>query len=70
MVALAIAGIVPALAVKVPLVDMAGMVTEAGTVRAELSEARETVVLPLPAELDSVTVQVLLAPEANVAGAH
>jgi len=70
MVALPLALIVPAFAVKVPLVDMAGIVMDAGTVKVELFEARETVVLPLAAAFVNVTVQVLFAPEANVAGEH
>lgn len=69
-VALPFAEIVPAVAVNVPAVELAAMVTDAGTVREELLDARETVVLPLRAALASVTVQVLVALEARLLGEH
>ena len=70
IVALPFDTMVPAVALKVAEVELAGTDTEAGTVRAPLLEDSEIVVAPFAAALDSVTVQVLLAPEANVAGAH
>ena len=70
MVALALLVIVPAAAVKVAVVEFAGTETEAGTVRAALLEDRATVVLPLRAAFDSVTVQVVLAFEARLEAVH
>src|SRR5215469_2855110 len=61
---------VPAAAVKVAVVALAATVAEAGTVNAALLEERETVVPPVGAALESVTVQVLLALDARVVGAH
>ena len=69
-VALPFAEIVPAAAVKLAVVELAATVTEAGTVKATLLDASETVVLPLRVAFESVTVQVLVALEARVAGEH
>ena len=62
--------IVPAAALNVAVVELAAIVTEAGTVRAALLEDRATVVLPLRAALDSVTVQVVLALDARLDAPH
>jgi hypothetical protein len=70
MVALPLDAMVPAVAVKFAEVELAGTDTEAGTVRTPLFEDSDTIVAPLAVELDRVTVQVLLAPDANVAGEH
>ena len=61
---------VPAVARKVAVVLEAATVTETGTVRAEVLSDRATVMPPAGAEADRVRVQVLLAPEARVAGVH
>ena len=68
MVAESLEAIVPAVAVKVAVVELAATVTEEGTVRVPLLEDRDTVAPPVGATLDSVTVQVLLALEARVVG--
>ena len=70
MVALPLLEIVPAVAVNVPVMELAATVTEAGTVRLALLDDRETAVPPVGAGLDKVTVQVLVALEASVVGEH
>jgi hypothetical protein len=69
-VALALEVTVPAVAVKDAVVAAAGTVTEAGTVRVALLEARVKVVPPVGAGFDSVTVQEALALEAMLVGVH
>src|SRR4029077_4817244 len=64
-VALALDVTVPVIAVKLAVVEFAGTVTEAGTVRVALLDERPTMVFPLRAALDSVTVQVVLALDAR-----
>ena len=59
-----------AVAGKVAVAVLAGMVREAGTVTAELLLATETAVPPVGAVWFRVTVQVLAAPTATEAGAH
>ena len=59
---------VPAVTVKVALVLPARTVAEEGTVSEELLSETETATPPVGAALEMVTVQVLLAPEAKVAG--
>ena len=58
---------VPAVAVKLAVVLPASTVTEVGTVKAVLLSEIETAI-PVVAALERVTVQVLLAPEANEVG--
>ena len=60
----------PACAVNVAVVAPERTVTEAGTVRAALLEDRVTAIPPPVAAAEIVTVQVELAPETTVAGAH
>jgi hypothetical protein len=62
-VALALAVTVPAVTVKDVVVAVAGTVTEAGTVRVAFLEDRVTVVPPVGAGFDKVTVQEVLALE-------
>ena len=69
-VALPLAEIVPAVAVKVAVVVLAGTLTDAGTVRDALLEDSETEVAAVREALDSVTVQELVALEARVVGEH
>ena len=57
-----------AVAGKVAVAALAGMVKEAGTVTAELLLARETVVPPVGAGWFRVTVQALAAPTDNAVG--
>ena len=59
--------IVPAVAVKVAVVELAATVTEAGTVSSALLSDTVTVVAVVGA-LDRVTVQVLLAEEFRLVG--
>lgn len=59
----------PAVAVKLPVVEPAATVTEAGTVRAALLPETVTGVLAVAAA-DKVTVQGDVVPEAIVAGEH
>ena len=61
---------VPAVALKVAVALPAGAVAETGIVRSELLSDNETAIPPVGAALDIVTVQVLAAPDANVAGLH
>jgi small basic protein len=68
MVALPLVVIVPAAAVKFAVVELAATMTEVGTVRAALLDESETVVLPLSAAFDNVTVQALFAPEVTIVG--
>ena len=70
IVALPLLEIVPAVAVNVAEVELAGTETDAGTVREALLEDSATEVAALKEALESVTVQVLVAPEARVAGEH
>jgi len=60
--------IVPAVAVKVADVPLAGTVTHAGTVSAKPLPESATILPPAGAAWLSVTVQVVDAPEANVPG--
>jgi len=70
MVALPLLEIVPAVAVNVPVVESAAIVTEAGTVKLALPDDRDTVVPPVGTAFDNVTVHVLVALEARVLGEH
>ena len=69
MVALPLLEIVPAVAVNVPVVELTATVTEAGTVKLALDD-RDTVVPPVGATFDNVTVHVLVTLEARVVGEH
>ena len=60
----------PAVAVKVPEVLPAAIVTGVATRRAKLLALRATAAPPEGAALESVTVQVLLAAELRLAGLH
>jgi hypothetical protein len=60
---------VPAVAVKLPVVEPAATVTEAGTVKDALLSDTATEVLAAGAA-DNVTVQVDVAPDAIVTGEH
>jgi hypothetical protein len=60
---------VPALALKVTVVEFAGTLTDAGTVRVALLEDKATAVA-LEEVLARVTVQVELPFDASVAGTH
>jgi len=60
--------IVPAVAVKVAEVEPFATLTEEGVVSKELSSESATEVPPEDAALVKVTVQVLVAPEARLAG--
>ena len=70
MVAVPLLEIVPAVAVKVAVVELAGTETDAGTVRDVLFDDSVTEVAALKEAFDNVTVQVLVALEARVAGEH
>jgi hypothetical protein len=70
MIALPLLGIVPAVAVNVAEVELAGTETDAGTVREALLEDSATDVAVLKEALDNVTVHVLVALEARVVGEH
>ena len=61
---------VPAVAVKVAVVELVGTDTEAGAVSAALLDDRDTVVAVVRGAFDNVTVQVLLALDAKVVGEH
>lgn len=61
---------VPAMAWKLAVVAPAATVTEAGTVKALLLSESVTTVPPVGAASDSVTVQVVEAPEPTVVGVH
>src|SRR4029077_18044043 len=69
-VALALDVTVPAVAIKEAEVEVAGTMTEAGTVKVGLLEASETAVPPAGAALDNVTVQEVLAFEARLEAVH
>jgi hypothetical protein len=60
----------PAVAVKVAVVEPAGTVTEAGTVRAALLSLRLTAVPPVEAARDRVTVHEEVAPDETDVGEH
>jgi hypothetical protein len=60
---------VPAVAVKLPVVDPAATVTEAGTVSTALLSETATEVLAVGAA-DNVTLQVEVAPDAIEVGEH
>jgi hypothetical protein len=60
----------PAVAVKPAVVAPAATATEAGTVSSVLFEAKATVDPPDGAAALNVTVQVLAAPDARLAGLH
>ena len=68
-VALALELIEPAVAVKFAELALAATTTEAGTVSAPLLEASVTVVVAFAGEF-SVSVHVLVAPDASVVGEH
>ena len=70
IVALSLSVIVPAVAVKLAVVAVAGTVTDVGTVKRALLEDRLTAVPPVGAALDSVTVQEVLALEARLDAVH
>jgi hypothetical protein len=57
-------------AAKVAVVELAGTVTEAGTVRAALLDDKPTVVLPERVAFDRVTVQVVLLFAARLEAVH
>jgi hypothetical protein len=60
----------PVDAVKVALAEFAGTVTDAGTIRLALLDAKPTVVPPFGAALERVTVQVVAPLDAKVDPAH
>ena len=62
--------IVPAVAVKFAVVDPAATVAVPGTVSVLELFDRVTTAPPVPATLESVTVQVELAPVARLEGVH
>lgn len=62
--------IVPAVAVKEAVVEVAGTVTDAGTVRFALLDDSETMVPPVAAALDSVTVHEVLVWEFRLEALH
>jgi hypothetical protein len=70
MVALWSVGIVPEVAVKVAEVALAGTVTDETTVSTDGALLVMATAVPLATDLERVTVQVELALEARVAGAH
>ena len=70
IVAAALAEIVPAIAVKLPVEEAAETVTDVGTESSDVLLARATAVPPLGAAPESVTVQVVDWPELRVAGLH
>jgi hypothetical protein len=61
---------VPAVAVKLAVVEFAATVTDDGVVSAELLSDMLTAVPPLGAAAESVTVQVEAAPDAKLVGVH
>ena len=61
---------VPAVAVKVAVVTPAATVTETGTVSAVLLSDNVTVLPPVGAAFDNVTVHVELPPDNTDVGAH
>ena len=61
---------VPAVAVNCPLAEPEATVTVAGTVRAARLLKSDTAAPPEPAAFDRVTVQVELAPDKRLLGAH
>ena len=61
---------VPAVAVKLAVVEPAATFTEVGVVRIELLSETVTVEPPAGAAADSVKVQVDAAPETTLAGEH
>jgi len=65
-----LAATLPTLAENVPEVEPAGTVTSAGTVSAGLLLARDMFAPPAPAGLDSVTVQLAVAPVVRFTGEH
>jgi hypothetical protein len=69
-VALWVVLIVPAVAVNVAEVPLAGTVTDAGTVSEALLSERATLDPPAGAALFRVTVQVVEAPEFTLVGLH
>jgi hypothetical protein len=62
--------IVPVLAVKVAELPLAGTVTEEATVNTDGALLVRLTTVPLVADLERVTVQVALAFDTRVAGAH
>ena len=60
----------PVLAVNVADVALAATLTEEGTVNADGALLASVTTVPLAADFDRVRVQVVLALEARVAGAH
>ena len=69
-VAVALLAILPAVAVNVAEVDPAATATDAGTVSAALFEDSDTFAPPAGAEVDRLTLHVLVPPEVNVLGEH
>jgi hypothetical protein len=69
IVALALVLMLPEVAVKVLVVELAATVTDAGTARAALFDERATVVA-VEVVLERVTVQVDAALDAKVVGVH
>jgi hypothetical protein len=69
IVALPVVLMLPAVAVKLLLVELAAMVRAVGTAKAALFDERTTVVA-VEVVLDSVTVQVDVALDAKVVGVH
>ena len=63
-------GTVPAVAVKLAVAPPAATITEAGIVSAALFEESATEAPPASAAGDTVTVQVLFAPESIKLGEH
>ena len=70
IVALPFAEIVPAVAVNVAVVELAGIDTEAGTASIALLDERPTVVGPVSEAFESVTVQDVVALDKTVVGEH
>jgi hypothetical protein len=62
--------IVPAVAVKEAVVEVAGTVTDAGTVSLALLDDKDAVIPPACAALDSVTMHEVLAWEVRLESLH
>ena len=60
----------PAVTVKLAVVEPAAAVTDAGVVSAELLSDKATVEPPAGAAADNVTVQVAVAPDTTLTGEH
>jgi hypothetical protein len=70
IVPLSMVVMVPAVALKVVVVEFGGILTDAGTVRQVLLDERATVVVPVSDALARVTVQVEVLLEASIVGVH